>query len=143
VKIAGGVLILAMMAPVSCNAVTAKRPTSHITTAIAGAFRADAEAAYRLIEPVCGTTLNPELLRRYEPFRARLAALDQRAAGTPFQAILAGARKRQETLASEVDCARPEDDAGTAGRVTRDLAAAARALSRMERVISSYTPKKG
>jgi hypothetical protein len=142
VKTAGGLLIAVMMAPVPCNVATAERAPSHITVAVADAFRADAAAAYRLIDPVCGMTLNPALLRRYEPPRARLTALVQRAMGTPFQAILADVKRGQETLASEVDCARPAEDPGTAGRIARDLAAAGQALSRMERAVSSYMSGK-
>ncbi len=141
-KIARGLLIAAMMAPGVCDAAIAKPAPLHISVAVANAFRADAETAYRMINPVCGTTLNPALLGRYELPRARLVALDRRAVGTPFEAILAEVKRGQETLASEVDCARPSDDSSTADRVARDLAAGGLALSRMERAVSSFMSGK-
>ena len=137
-RIAGGLLIAAMMVPGSSMAVPAPAAPSHLRAAVAASFQADATTAYRLIEPVCGTTSNAVQARRYDPFRARLAALNRRAAGTPFQAILAEAKRQQDFMAASVDCARPTYDARTAAYITKTLATAGQALSRMERAVPSY-----
>jgi hypothetical protein len=141
VRIAAGLLIAAMMVSGSCMAVPTQAAPSHPKVAVADNFRADATTAYRLIEPVCGTTSDPVQARRYDPFRARLAALHRRATGTPFQAVLAAAKRQQELMAAAVDCARLTYDAGTVARITKDLATAGQALSRMERAVSSYTER--
>ena len=137
------VAAFAMLAAVTSPrpALAASRP--HITVAITSAFRVDAEAAYRLIEPVCGVTRKPELLKRYDALRARLTTLETRATGTPFRAILVKAKQNRDDMAATVDCAAPDDRPGTAGYVEKSLAKASQALSRMERTVSLYAPKKG
>ena len=140
-NVAGGLLIATIMVSGSSMPVPAQAAPSHLTAAVAASFQADATTTYRLIEPVCGTTSNAVQARRYDPFRAWLAALIRHAAGTPFQAILAEAKHQQELMAASVDCARPTYDAHTAVYITKTLATAGRALSRMERAVSSYTER--
>ena len=127
--------------------VTIASPTAavrpHITAAVTKVFRTDAVAAYRLIEPICGTTLNPDLLKRYEPLDARLTALGARTTGTPFYAILIEAKRNHDGLAAVVDCARPVDKPDTVAYVEKDLAAADLTLSRMEQTVARYAPQKG
>ncbi|MEO7690535.1 MAG: hypothetical protein ABIS51_14735 [Sphingomonas sp.] len=106
------------------------------------AFRIDAEAAYMLIEPVCGETRKPQLLKRYDGMRARLTALEKLAAGTPFRAILVEAKQHRDGMAATVDCAAPDDRPGTAAYVEKSVTKASQALSRMERTVLLYTPKK-
>jgi hypothetical protein len=109
---------------------------------VTSAFRVDAEAAYRLIEPVCGETRKPALLKRYGAMRVRLTALETLATGTPFRAILVEAKQHRDGMAATVDCAAPDDRPGTADYVEKSLAKASQALSRMERTVSLYAPKK-
>jgi hypothetical protein len=132
-----------MSAVVACPIQASAVSRPQITGAVTSAFRVDAGETYRLIEPICGVTRKPEVLKRYDTMRARLTALETRAMGTPFHAILVEAKQNRDGMAATVDCAAPDDGPGTADYVEKSLAKAAQALSRMERTVSLYAPEKG
>ena len=136
--VAAFAILTAVSFPIS--ALAASRP--QITAAVTGVFSLDAQAAYIQIEPICGVTRKLELLKRYDAMHARLTALEMLATGTPFRAILVEAKQRRDGMAATVDCAAPDDRPGTADHVEKSLAEASQALSRMERTVSLYSPKK-
>jgi hypothetical protein len=106
------------------------------------AFRVDARLVYRALHPVCPQTRKPELLVQYAPLLRQLSRVEQRAAGTPYAAILNQERKDNIAMAAVVDCARPDWPGVTAESITNQLRTTGPALDRMHRTLLTLPPRR-
>ena len=128
------ILALPLLALGACDGMQSGASSYSVDAATAGAdFRYGAREAVAGLDPVCPYSEEEEQLARYEPLRTRMAALEERVAGTALAIDLAVVRADYGHYWTINDAPCGETDtAETEGQIDGELEKIDNALTRME-----------